>query len=86
MSGQNLTRTLTGKVIRASSDKTIVIEVKRRVKHALLGKYITKTSKIHAHDEKNQCTDGDSVLIQEGRPISKMKSWYLSKVIEKAKK
>ena len=77
-------RTLTGKVVSNSMEKTIAVEVERQVKHALYGKYIRKSSKILAHDEMNECGDGDTVAIEERRPLSKNKSWRLQKVIKKA--
>jgi small subunit ribosomal protein S17 len=77
-------RTLTGKVVSNAMEKTIAVEVERQVKHALYGKYIRKSSKILAHDEMNECGDGDIVAIEECRPLSKNKSWRLQKVITKA--
>jgi small subunit ribosomal protein S17 len=77
-------RTLTGKVVSNAMEKTIAVEVERQVKHALYGKYIRKSSKILAHDEMNECRDGDTVAIEECRPLSKNKSWRLQKVIKKA--
>ncbi len=77
-----LTRTLVGEVA-SKIDKTIVVKVIRQEKDPLYGKYLKRTSKIHAHDEKNQCHEGDVVMIQECRPISKTKSWSLAKIIEK---
>jgi small subunit ribosomal protein S17 len=77
-------RTLTGKVVSNAMEKTIAVEVERQVKHALYGKYIRKSSKILAHDEMNECGDGDTVAIEECRPLSKNKSWRLQKVIKKA--
>ena len=77
-------RTLTGKVVSNAMEKTIAVMVERQVKHALYGKYIRKSSKILAHDEMNECGDGDTVAIEECRPLSKNKSWRLQKVIKKA--
>ena len=77
-------RTLTGKVVSNAMEKTIAVEVERQVKHALYGKYLRKSSKILAHDEMNECGDGDTVAIEECRPLSKSKSWRLQKVITKA--
>ena len=77
-------RTLTGKVVSNAMEKTIAVMVERQVKHALYGKYIRKSSKILAHDEMNECGDGDTVSIEECRPLSKNKSWRLQKVIKKA--
>lgn len=73
-------RTLQGTVISNKMDKTIVVLVVRKVKHKI-GKYITRSSKIHAHDEKNVCKEGDVVVISETRPISKTKAWKLAEVI-----
>ena len=76
-------RELTGKVI-STNTKTIVVRVNRREKHPLLGKYITKSTKIHAHDADNSCHVGDSVVIRESRPHSKMKSWELANIVTKS--
>ena len=65
-------------------DKSITVLVERRVKHPVYGKYITRSTKIHAHDEDNQCKAGDVVTIKETRPISKTKSWALVAVVEQA--
>lgn len=79
-------RTLQGKVVSNKMDKTIVVLVVRKVKHPLYGKYIKRSTKIHAHDEDNICKEGDVVMIAVSRPISKTKSWRLVKVIEAANK
>jgi small subunit ribosomal protein S17 len=85
MSGtEKRTRTVTGKVVSNKMDKTITVMIERRVKHAAYGKYITRSSKLHAHDEKNECGMGDTVLIEETRPISKSKCWKLMEVVESA--
>ena len=78
------TRTATGKVVSNKADKTITVLVERRVKHPVYGKYITRSSKIHAHDESNQCGVGDTVTVAESRPISKSKTWKLVEVVESA--
>ena len=78
------TRTVTGKVVSNKMDKTITVLVERRVKHPVYGKYITRSSKLHAHDESNQCGIGDVVTVAESRPISRTKSWKLVEVIESA--
>jgi len=70
-------RLLSGKVISSNSNKTIVVEVTRRVKHKLYKKIIKKVKKYHAHDEKNTFKIGDTVTIQESKPISKMKTWIV---------
>jgi len=77
-------RTLTGKVVSSKMDKSIVVLIERRVKHPVYGKYITRSTKLHAHDEQNVCQEGDVVTISECRPLSKTKSWTLVDVVEKA--
>jgi small subunit ribosomal protein S17 len=77
-------RTLTGKVISDKMDKTITIKVERQVKHPLYGKFIKRSTKVHAHDESNECKMGDTVTVVECRPLSKSKSWQLVEVVEKA--
>jgi small subunit ribosomal protein S17 len=77
-------RTATGKVVSNRMDKTITVLIERRVKHPVYGKYITRSSKIHAHDEENQCGIGDTVTVAESRPISKSKTWRLVEVLESA--
>lgn len=76
-------RTLEGVVISNKMDKTIVVKVEHKVKHPLYGKYIRRTTKVHAHDPENICKEGDVVIVTESRPISKTKSWQLLKVITK---
>lgn len=76
-------RTLQGRVVSDKMEKSIVVAIERRVKHPIYGKYITRTTKIKAHDESNQCSQGDLVTIRETRPISKGKSWTLADVVEK---
>ena len=78
------TRTLTGKVVSNRMDKTITVLVERRVKHPVYGKYMTKSSKVHAHDEKNECNVGDVVTLSESKPISKTKAWQLVSILENA--
>ena len=78
------TRTATGKVVSNKMDKTIIVMIERRVKHPVYGKYITRSSKIHAHDEDIQCGIGDTVTVAESRPISKSKTWKLLEVVESA--
>ena len=84
MSGEKRTRTVTGKVVSNKMDKTITVLVERRVKHPVYGKYITRSSKVHAHDEANECSVGDTVTVAETRPISKSKTWKLLEVVESA--
>jgi small subunit ribosomal protein S17 len=77
-------RTVSGRVVSDKMDKTITVLVERKVKHPLIGKVIVKSNKFHAHDEKNECKEGDLVTITESRPLSKTKTWILSKVVTKA--
>lgn len=85
MSGaEKRTRVLTGKVVSNKMDKTITVLIERREKHPVYGKYITRSSKVHAHDEGNQCGIGDIVTVAESRPISKSKTWKLVEIVETA--
>jgi small subunit ribosomal protein S17 len=84
MSETKAARTLRGQVVSNKMDKTIVVLVVRKIKHPVFGKYIKRSSKIHAHDEKNICHEGDTVIIAETRPISRTKRWQLVEIIEKA--
>ena len=77
-------RVVTGKVVSNKMDKTITVLIERRERHPVYGKYITRSSKIHAHDENNQCGIGDTVTVAESRPISKSKTWILLEVVESA--
>ncbi|WP_019139714.1 30S ribosomal protein S17 [Noviherbaspirillum massiliense] len=81
---QALKRTLVGKVVSDKMDKTVTVLVERRVKHPLYGKIIVRSNKYHAHDENNQAKEGDTVEIQEGRPISKTKAWTVTRVVQQA--
>jgi len=85
MEDRNLRKTRTGVVTSNKMEKTITVSVERRVKHPIYGKFVKKTTKFHAHDEKNECTIGDTVRIMETRPLSKTKRWRLVEVVEKAK-
>ena len=91
MSGENMSeqrktqRTLTGRVVSDKMDKTITVLIERRVTHPLYGKIVTRSKKYHAHDEKNECHEGDLVTIEECRPISKTKAWRVAKLMEKVK-
>jgi len=78
-------RERTGRVVSNRMDKTITVAVDRKVKHAIYGKYITKTTKYMAHDENNEAKEGDKVQIMSTRPLSKRKSWRLVEIIERAK-
>ena len=77
-------RTLTGKVVSDKMDKTITVLVERQVKHPLYGKFIKRSTKVHAHDENNECQAGDLVTVVESRPMSKSKCWQLVEIVEKA--
>ena len=79
---RNLRKTRIGVVSSNKMDKTITVEVERKVKHPLYGKFLKKTTKFHAHDEKNECSIGDTVKIMESRPLSKTKRWRLVEVVE----
>jgi small subunit ribosomal protein S17 len=78
-------RELTGRVVSDKADKTVTVLVERRVTHPLYGKIVTRSKKYHAHDESNECKEGDLVTIQECRPISRTKSWRVTKLVERAK-
>ena len=80
----SLKRTLIGKVVSDKRAKTVTVLVERRVKHALYGKIVMKSSKYHAHDEKGEYKLGDMIEITEGRPISKTKSWVATRLVQKA--
>jgi small subunit ribosomal protein S17 len=80
---QEKIRTVKGKVVSNKMEKSITVLTERRVKHPIYGKYLTKSSKLHAHDENNECSIGDVVTIRECRPISKSKSWTLVKVVSR---
>ena len=84
MTDSELSRSASGTVVSNKMDKTITVLVERRIKHPLYGKYIKRSKKIRAHDEENQCQEGDLVTIEETRPISKTKSWKLSTIDRKA--
>ncbi|MCZ7566448.1 MAG: 30S ribosomal protein S17 [Burkholderiales bacterium] len=79
------TRTLTGRVVSDKMDKTVTVLVERRVTHPLYGKIITRSKKYHAHDEANECKEGDLVTIEECRPISRSKSWRVARLLERAR-
>lgn len=85
MENRNLRKERTGVVTSDKMDKSIVVSVERKVKHPKYGKFIKKTTKFVAHDEKNECNEGDTVKIQETRPLSKLKNWRLVEIVERAK-
>jgi small subunit ribosomal protein S17 len=78
-------RQLTGRVVSDKMQKTVTVLVERRVKHPLYGKFITRSSRIHAHDEARSCKEGDLVRIEECRPIARTKAWRVIQLVEKAK-
>jgi small subunit ribosomal protein S17 len=82
---RNFRKERSGKVVSNKMEKSITVEVVRKEKHPIYGKFMTKTSKFMAHDEKNECAIGDTVRIMETRPLSKNKNWRLVEIIERAK-
>ncbi|MFI3321947.1 MAG: 30S ribosomal protein S17 [Rikenellaceae bacterium] len=82
---RNLRKERIGVVVSNKMDKTIVVAIKRKVKHPIYGKFMNKTTKLVAHDETNSCSEGDTVKIMETRPLSKSKCWRLVEILEKAK-
>ena len=82
---RNLRKERIGIVVSDKMDKSIVVAVKRKVKHPIYGKFVNKTTKFHVHDEKNDCNVGDTVRIMETRPLSKTKCWRLVEIMERAK-
>ncbi|MDR3412956.1 MAG: 30S ribosomal protein S17 [Formivibrio sp.] len=85
MTEAKLKRTLTGRVVSDKMDKTVTVLVERLVKHPLYGKMMRKSKKYHAHDENNQYAEGDLVVIEETRPVSRTKSWAVKELVEKAR-
>ena len=82
---RNLRKERVGVVVSSKMDKTIVVAVERKEKHPLYGKFVKKTTKLVAQDDKNECGEGDTVRIMETRPLSKTKNWRLVEIVEKAK-
>ena len=82
---RNLRKTRVGKVVSDKMDKTIVVAIADNVKHPVYNKIVKRTTKIHVHDEKNECRVGDKLEVMETRPLSKTKRWRLVEIIEKAK-
>jgi len=76
-------RIMSGRVVSDKMDKTITVLVERRVKHPMYGKYLTRSSKVHAHDEQNECRTGDLVTVRETRPMSRTKTWTLVSIDER---
>jgi small subunit ribosomal protein S17 len=85
METRNLRKIRVGVVSSNKMDKTITVAVERKVKHPIYGKFVKKTTRFHAHDDKNECSIGDTVKIMETRPLSKTKRWRLVEVVEKVK-
>lgn len=77
-------RSMSGRVVSDKMDKTVTVLVERKVKHPLIGKVVRRSKKFHAHDENNECREGDLVVIEESRPLSKTKTWAVSKIVERA--
>jgi len=84
MSEEKVLRIQTGSVVSDKMDKSATVLIERKVKHPIYGKFVKKSTKLHIHDENNECALGDTVQISECRPMSKTKSWTLVKVVEKA--
>ncbi|MFA5849282.1 MAG: 30S ribosomal protein S17 [Bacteroidales bacterium] len=82
---RNLRKERVGVVVSNKMDKSVVVAVKRKVKHPIYGKFVNKTTKFVAHDENNECSEGDTVRIMETRPMSKSKCWRLVEIVEKVK-
>lgn len=82
---KKVVRSLSGRVVSDKMDKTVTVLVERKVKHPLIGKVIRRSNKFHAHDENNECHEGDLVVIEESRPISRTKAWKVSKIVQKAR-
>jgi small subunit ribosomal protein S17 len=83
-SKQEIKRTQIGRVVSNKMDKSVTVLLERQIKHALYGKYIKRSTKVRAHDEENDCGEGDKVMIAECRPISKTKSWRVVEILERA--
>ena len=81
---EKLSRSQVGRVVSDKMDKTVTVLLERQVKHELYGKYIKRSTKVHAHDETNDCGEGDLVKIIDGRPLSKSKSWRVVEILERA--
>ena len=81
---EKVVRSLSGRVVSDKMDKTVTVLVERKVKHPLIGKVMRRSKKFHAHDENNDCREGDLVVIEESRPLSRTKTWVVSKIVGKA--
>lgn len=82
---RNLRKTIIGKVSSNKTDKTITVKVERKIQHPIYGKFVKKSKKYTAHDDTNDCNEGDRVRIMETRPLSKTKRWRLVEILERAK-
>jgi small subunit ribosomal protein S17 len=80
---QTPVRTLIGRVVSNKMDKTATVLIERKIKHPLYGKYIRRSTKLHIHDENNECQEGDVVAINQCRPLSRTKSWRLHQIVER---
>jgi small subunit ribosomal protein S17 len=85
MSEQASNRIVTGRVVSSAMEKTVTVLIERRVKHPLYGKFMRRSTRLHAHDENNECNAGDWVRVEQCRPLSKTKCWRLVEVVEKAR-
>ena len=81
---ENVQHTQTGRVVSNKMDKTVTVMLERKVKHPLYGKYIKRSTKVHAHDDANECSEGDTVKIAQCRPLSKTKTWQVIEILERA--
>jgi small subunit ribosomal protein S17 len=81
---EKVQRTVTGRVVSNKMEQTITVLVERKVKHPVYGKFIKRSTKMHAHDAKNECNEGDLVMISQCRPLSKTKQWVLESIVERA--
>ena len=81
---QKVQRSVQGSVLSAKANKSITVLIERQVKHPLYKKIIRRSTKLHAHDEQNECNEGDTVIIEECRPLSKTKSWRLVEIVNRA--
>ena len=77
-------RAIVGRVVSNAMDKTITVLVERKVKHPIYGKFMKRSTKLHAHDESNECNNGDTVMVEQCRPLSKSKSWRLVKILDRS--
>jgi small subunit ribosomal protein S17 len=85
MSEQNVNRTLQGRVVSDKMDKTVTVVIERKVKHPIYGKFVRRSTKVHAHDANNECQIGDVVVVEQCRPLSKSKTWRFVKLVERPK-